>query len=57
MKNRIDDLDPLHYTDEMPSLMSAWGRVDVHTVVAKFLADNKVTGHILSLALGKGVLL
>ena len=54
MKNRIDDLDPLHYTEEMPSLFSAWGRVDVHTVVAKFLSDNKVTGAYLEFGVGKG---
>lgn len=54
MSNRIDNLDPLDYTNEMPSLMSAWGRVDIHTVVAKFLSDSKVTGAYLEFGVGQG---
>lgn len=54
MKKRIDDLDPLHYSAEIPSLMSAWGRVDIHTIVAKFLGDNQVTGAYLEFGVGKG---
>ena len=53
-KTRLDELDPLRYTDEMPTLMSAWGRVDIHTIVAKFLADNKVNGVYLEFGVGKG---
>lgn len=51
---RIDELDPLDYTEEMPSLMSAWGRVDIHSVCAKFLADNHVTGAYLEFGVGSG---
>ncbi len=53
-KTRLDELDPLRYSEEMPSLMSAWGRVDIHTLVAKFLADNKVNGAYLEFGVGKG---
>jgi O-methyltransferase len=51
---RIDDLDPLTYMDDMPSLMSVWGRVDIHTIVGKFLEDNKILGAYLEFGVGKG---
>jgi hypothetical protein len=54
IKSRVDDLFPLEYSDEMPSLMSAWGRVDIHAVIAKFLIDNNVKGDYLEFGVGKG---
>jgi len=53
-KNRLDELDPLDYTDEMPSLMSAWGRVDIHSLTAKFLSDSKIQGVYIEFGVGKG---
>lgn len=51
---RCDDLDPLPYWGEMPSLLSAWGRVDVHSVVAHYLLDNKLAGAYLEFGVGRG---
>lgn len=51
---RKDSLDPLLYTDCMPSLMSATGRVDVHSVVAHYLMDNQISGSYLEFGVGKG---
>jgi hypothetical protein len=47
-------LDPLPYNAEMPSLMSATGRVDAHTVVAHFLVDHKIRGDYLEFGVGQG---
>lgn len=54
MNNRKDDLDPLPYSDEIPSLMSSWGRVDIHSIAAKFLSNNKITGDYFEFGVGKG---
>lgn len=51
---RKDSLDPLPYTEEMPSLMSATGRVDLHSVVAHYLMDNKLFGSYLEFGVGSG---
>jgi O-methyltransferase len=51
---RKDSLDPLPYTAEMPSLMSAAGRVDVHSVVAHYLMDNRLHGAYLEFGVGRG---
>lgn len=51
---RRDPLDPLPYTAEMPSLMSATGRVDVHSIVAHYLADNRIQGAYLEFGVGQG---
>ena len=51
---RSDELDPLPYSAEMPSLMSAWGRVDIHSIAAKFLSDNRVRGAYLEFGVGAG---
>lgn len=51
---RRDELDPLPYTAAIPSLMSATGRVDVHTLAAKFLADSRLRGPYLEFGVGKG---
>lgn len=51
---RSDELDPLPYTEGYPSLMSVSGRVDVHSLAAKFLADSRITGAYLEFGVGKG---
>lgn len=51
---RIDDLDPLPYSAEWPSLMSAWGRVDVHSFVSKFLQDSRIAGAYIEFGVGRG---
>ncbi len=53
-EQRIDELDPLPYTAEMPSLMSAWGRVDIHSIIAKFLQDNLITGAYVECGVASG---
>jgi hypothetical protein len=35
--------------------MSVWGRVDIHTIVGKFLEDNKILGAYLEFGVGKVV--
>jgi hypothetical protein len=51
---RQDVLDPLLYTDQIPSLMSASGRVDAHSIVAHYLMDNRMTGVYLEFGVGQG---
>lgn len=51
---RKDALDPLCYTDQIPSLMSASGRVDAHSIVAHYLMDNRITGAYLEFGVGQG---
>lgn len=51
---RQDPLDPLPYTAEIPSLMGASGRVDVHALAAKFLSDSRLSGPYLEFGVGKG---
>jgi O-methyltransferase len=51
---RKDFLDPLLYTECFPSLMSASGRVDAHSVVAHYLMDNKMIGDYLEFGVGMG---
>lgn len=51
---RRDDLDPLPYTAELPSLLGASGRVDAHAVVAHYLKDNHLAGAYLEFGVGRG---
>lgn len=51
---RQDSLDPLPYAEQIPSLMSASGRVDAHSVVAHYLLDNKMNGAYLEFGVGMG---
>lgn len=51
---RRDELDPLPYAEGYPSLRSATGRVDIHSLVAKFLADSRSQGAYLEFGVGKG---
>ncbi|MBL9134756.1 MAG: class I SAM-dependent methyltransferase [Verrucomicrobiales bacterium] len=51
---RRDDLDPLPYTTEWPSLRSATGRVDIHSLAAFWVRETKVRGAYLEFGVGKG---
>lgn len=51
---RRDELDPLPYAEGYPSLRSATGRVDIHSLVAKFLSDSRLAGAYLEFGVGKG---
>ncbi len=51
---RTDALDPLPYDQAWPSLRSAWGRVDIHTLAAFWAAENKLRGHYLEFGVGAG---
>lgn len=51
---RSDELDPLPYDASIPSLMGASGRVDVHSIVAKFLSDSAIRGAYLEFGVGAG---
>lgn len=51
---RIDELDPLPYTEEWPSLRSAWGRVDIHSLAAFWVQESRLEGHYLEFGVGAG---
>jgi len=51
---RIDELDPLPYAEEWPSLRSAWGRVDIHSLAAFWVQESKLRGHYLEFGVGAG---
>lgn len=51
---RLDALDPLPYTTELPSLLGATGRVDAHAVIAHYLMDNRLAGAYLEFGTGQG---
>ncbi|ALK09521.1 TylF/MycF/NovP-related O-methyltransferase [Blastochloris viridis] len=51
---RTDQLDPLLYGDEWPSLRSATGRVDVHSLAAFWARESKVPGHYFEFGVGAG---
>ncbi len=51
---RRDELDPLPYAEGYPSLLSVTGRVDIHSLVAKFLSDSRTQGAYLEFGVGKG---
>ncbi len=51
---RLDELDPLPYFAEWPSLRSASGRVDVHALVAFFVRESRSRGHYLEFGVGAG---
>jgi hypothetical protein len=51
---RIDELDPLPYAEEWPSLRSGWGRVDIHSLAAYWLQESKISGHYLEFGVGAG---
>lgn len=51
---RIDELDPLPYTEEWPSLRSAWGRVDIHSLAAFWVQESRLRGHYMEFGVGAG---
>lgn len=51
---RRDELDPLPYHVEWPSLRSATGRVDVHSLVSFWVRESKLRGHYLEFGVGAG---
>ncbi len=51
---RMDALDPLPYDQAWPSLRSAWGRVDVHTLAAFWVGESHLRGHYLEFGVGAG---
>lgn len=51
---RIDALDPLPYSESWPSLRSASGRVDVHSLAAFWVLESKLSGHYLEFGVGAG---
>ena len=51
---RIDELDPLPYETGWPSLRCVTGRVDVHSLVAFFVREQRFHGHYLEFGVGAG---
>ncbi|HMI88706.1 MAG TPA: TylF/MycF/NovP-related O-methyltransferase [Polyangiaceae bacterium] len=51
---RIDALDPLPYSESWPSLRSASGRVDVHSLAAFWILESKLSGPYLEFGVGAG---
>jgi hypothetical protein len=51
---RRDELDPLPYGEEWPSLRSAWGRVDIHSLAAFWVQESHLEGHYLEFGVGAG---
>lgn len=51
---RIDELDPLPYSAEWPSLRSGWGRVDVHSLVASWIQATRLEGHYFEFGVASG---
>lgn len=51
---RRDDLDPLPYTAEWPSLRSRFGRVDIHSLAAFWTQESQVAGPYLEFGVGAG---
>jgi hypothetical protein len=44
---RKDALDPLPYVAEWPSLRSAWGAIDIHSLAAFWVQETELEGHYL----------
>jgi hypothetical protein len=51
---RRDALDPLPYEAEWPSLRSAFGRVDVHSLASAWVKFNDLSGAYLEFGVGSG---
>jgi len=51
---RIDQLDPLLYFEEWPSLRSAYGRVDVHSLAVFWARESRLEGHYFEFGVGRG---
>lgn len=51
---RRDGLDPLPFTQDWPSLRSATGRVDIHSLAAFFAMETRNGGDYFEFGVGKG---
>ncbi len=51
---RVDELDPLPYATEWPSLRCVTGRIDVHSLVSFFVRESRSVGHYLEFGVGAG---
>ena len=51
---RRDELDPLPYHVEWPSLRSATGRIDIHSLAAFWVRESKLRGNYLEFGVGAG---
>jgi O-methyltransferase len=51
---RVDPLDPLPMDCEWPSLRSFSGRVDIHTLAAFFVRENKLSGSYFEFGVASG---
>lgn len=51
---RRDELDPLHYRGQWPSLRSATGRVDIHSLAAFWVRESKVEGDYFEFGVASG---
>lgn len=51
---RRDELDPLPYDAQWPSLRSATGRVDIHSLAAFWVRESKLEGTYLEFGVGAG---
>lgn len=52
--SRRDELDPLPYFAEWPSLRSATGRVDIHSLAAFWMHESKVLGDYYEFGVASG---
>jgi O-methyltransferase len=52
--SRVDELDPLPYDVAWPSLRSAWGRIDIHSLAAFWVDQSRLRGHYLEFGVGAG---
>jgi len=51
---RKDELDPLHYCETWPSLRSATGRVDVHSLAAFWVCESRIAGDYFEFGVASG---
>jgi O-methyltransferase len=54
MNVRRDELDPLPYFAEWPSLRSATGRVDIHSLAAFWVRESKLAGDYYEFGVASG---
>jgi O-methyltransferase len=51
---RRDPLDPLPYTEEQPSMRTAFGRVDIHSLAAFWAMETRLAGDYWEFGVGLG---
>ncbi|HEY3518189.1 MAG TPA: hypothetical protein VGL98_14165, partial [Gammaproteobacteria bacterium] len=52
--SRVDELDPLPYADSWPSLRSATGRVDIHSLAAFWVRESGLVGDYYEFGVASG---